>query len=292
MSTNLGLTTRSLLDGRSRRAVSGSHRLLSTVLLKALRDQFPTILAWIAGLVATMALYVSFYPSIRTDPSLVSLKTDAIPAGLSTAFGLDADLSVASAYLNATVFNLILPWLFIAYAVSNATRLIAGDEDRGLLELMLSLPIRRGRFVLDRFEALVIAIGGLALVAGLAIWAMCRIVDATVPVSQIAAAVASTALLGLSIGSVALAIGAATGRPSLALGGSLGFAIASYLANAVAKTVPSVDGLKGLSVFHAAFGNEPISNGFGWMGIVALLVVIGATTIVAVLSFTRRDIRS
>lgn len=285
MSTNLGLTTRSLLDGRSRRAVSGSHRLLSTVLLKALRDQFPTILAWIAGLVATIALYVSFYPSIRTDPSLVSLKTDAIPAGLSTAFGLDADLSVASAYLNATVFNLILPWLFIAYAVSNATRLIAGDEDRGLLELMLSLPIRRGRFVLDRFEALVIAIGGLALVAGLAIWAMCRIVDATVPVSQIAAAVASTALLGLSIG-------AATGRPSLALGGSLGFAIASYLANAVAKTVPSVDGLKGLSVFHAAFGNEPISNGFGWIGIVALLVVIGATTIVAVLSFTRRDIRS
>ena len=274
------------------RLLSGPHRLLGSVLLKTIRDQFPTILAWVVGLVAIITLYLSFYPSIRSDPSLTTLKSDALPAGVSTAFGLDADLSVGSAYLNATLFNLILPWLFIAYAVSNGTRMVAGDEDRGLLDVLLSLPVRRDRIVLDRFAALTILIAVLMVFAGAAVWLVGLAVDIGVPVVDIAAAVVATALLGLSVGTVGLAIGALTGRPSLATGGSLAFALASYLLDTIGEAVVSIDGLRRVSVFYAAYGNEPASSGFGWSGILALLGLTVVLTAVAVHGFARRDIRS
>ena len=261
---------------------------LTSLPLKMIRDNGRALILWVYGVIAIVGLYLSFYPALK-DTSVLTDTAGVLPGGVSAAFGLNSDLSAATGYINATTFNL-LPWLFIAFGVTTGTRAIAGDEERGRLDLLLSFPIRRTRFVLDRFAAMAIMTVGLGVVAVAALAIISHLVGADVPFGHVAAAITAVTLLGLAIGSLALAAGAITGRAAVAIGVSVAVAIASYLAETLGKSVSGLDWLRHVSVFFAALGRDPLATGFNWAGIVALLVVIAAFVAIAVWAFARRDI--
>ena len=61
-------------------------------------------------------------------------------------------------FLNAEMFSMMVPLVLIAVACSGAAAATAGEEDRGTADLLLSMPLSRGRVIFAKALAMVIAV--------------------------------------------------------------------------------------------------------------------------------------
>jgi beta-exotoxin I transport system permease protein len=265
--------------------------MLRSVLLKSLRDSRRALAWWSAGLVGLVAMIVSVYPSIRDNPGLNKLIQD-YPEALKgfIAFGGEVDYASAAGYLGSELFSLMIPLLFLVAAIANGAGAIAGEEERGTLELLLANPVSRRRIVVEKSGALILELVALGAVLWLALWVATRLAGMDVSVVHLGAAVASALLLAFLFGGVALAFGAAVGRRSVAIGVSAALAVLSYFVNSLAPLVDAFDGVSGLSPFHHYAASDPLRHGLE-LDHVAFLAALGAATVAAaVVAFDRRDV--
>jgi ABC-type Na+ efflux pump permease subunit len=138
--------------------------VLRSLFTKTLWDQRRSLLAWALGIAAVAAMYSSAYPSARQRSAET---VSSLPPAFRQAFGFGQIVSPAG-YLEATVFNFIVPVLLILFVTAGA-RAIAGDEEAGTLDLLLAHPVGCTRLVLHRFAALAVATLalGMAVLLGL-----------------------------------------------------------------------------------------------------------------------------
>lgn len=262
--------------------------MLRNVFAKTLWDQRRGIVVWAIGIAAVGVLYAAFYPSINNPEMEAAL--EAYPQGLLDAIGF-TDITTPEGYLGSTTYGLLGPVLIIIYAAALGARAIAGEEEAGRLDVLLAHPVERWQVVVQRAAALLVAL----LVAGLALLLAMTIASgpaqfASIGVGNLAAASVQLALLGLLFGTLALAVGAATGRRGLALGLLAVVGIATYLANTLGPTVDAISWTQDLSPFHYFAGGAPLRNG---LQLGDALILLGASVllvVLAVVGFRRRDV--
>jgi ABC-2 type transport system permease protein len=260
--------------------------VLRSVFTKTLWDQRRSLLVWAGGIAAVAAMYSSFYPSVRQR----SAETVAsLPPALRQALGFGQIASPAG-YLEATVFNFIVPVLLIVFAAAAGARAVAGDEEAGTLDLLLAHPVDRVGIVLHRFAAL--AVGCLAVGAAvlLGLLAVAGPAELDVPAADFAAMALHLALLGLCFGAVALAIGAATGRRAAALAGTATAAVLAYFANTLAPQHHATAWLQKASPFAYYAGGQPLEHGVQLADVAVLLTVSIALVAAGAVVFSRRDV--
>lgn len=265
--------------------------MLRSIAGQGLRDARRGFVWWSVGLVALVAVIVAVYPSIRDNPDLnrlVEQYPDALKAFI--AFGGQLDYSSAAGYLGSELFSFMLPLLFLVAAVGAGASSIAGEEERGTLDLLLSFPRSRRRVASEKLAAVVAELVALAAVLWLALWLAVRIAGMDVSASHLAAASLSVLLLAALFGALAFALGAATGRRAVAIGGAAATAIATYLVSSLAPLVSALESIRGLSPFYHYAASDPLRAGLE-AGHVAVLVG-GAVLagVVGVLAFERRDL--
>ena len=120
----------------------------------ALRAARRTLAIWAAAFAGLIALYAVIWPSIRGNDSWRNL-FDTLPQtyrALFTASGT-IDLGTAGGYLGVELMGFMGPALIAVYAITAGSAAIAGEEDRGGLEVTLSAgrptdPVGFGRMVL------------------------------------------------------------------------------------------------------------------------------------------------
>ncbi len=262
--------------------------MLRSVLLKTLRDQRRSLTWWALGMVALIAVTVAFYPSLRDTPEFDELSKE-IPEALMRAFaGGVTDFTSPVGFLNSQLFILMVPLLFLVFGLTAGSGAIAGEEEKGTLDLLLSNPVRRWRVVLEKFVAMTVGISllGLALWLGTAISA--RAVGMDIGVGRIAEASLSAALLGLAFGAIAMAVGCTFGSRALSIWATAALGIAAYFLNAMG---PIVDGLEErLSPFYYYLGADPLANGLDLLHVGVLIGLSVAALAVALITFERRDL--
>ena len=84
--------------------------MLSSVFAKSLRDQRRGFVGWSVGVVATVALMASIWPSF-SDVDMSSL-LQQYPEAMQRLFDLDSFASAAG-YLNVELYSMVLPAVFI-----------------------------------------------------------------------------------------------------------------------------------------------------------------------------------
>jgi len=77
---------------------------------------------------------------------------------------------------------------------------------------------------------------------------------------------------------------------SVFLGYTLG--VLGFLINGFAPLVEGLDWLKYLSPFYHYSGNDPLTNGIDWTGLIVLGLATIAFTAIGVAGFRRRDLRA
>jgi ABC-2 type transport system permease protein len=260
--------------------------MLRSVLTKTLRDARRGFVWWSLGLAALVLISVAFWPSVRDNEGFRRFERDA-PEALKAFTGGHLDFTTPVGYLDARLFALVVPLLFLVYAIGWGARAIAGEEEAGTLELLLAHPISRTRLALEKLGALTFQLATFGVVLLVVVVVSARAVSLDISSARIAQAVIAIYLLALAHGALALAIGAATGRRTTALGGAAAVAVAGYFLNGLGQVVDALEPWRVLSPFDWA--GEPLRNGLD-AGAIALAVAIVAAACAAVPLFNRRDI--
>ncbi len=264
--------------------------MLSSILLKTLRDQRRSLTWWALGLVALAIVTMLFYPSLQDSPAFDQMAKE-MPEALMQAFWGDiADFTSPAGFLNRQLFVLVVPLLFMVLAVSRGSGAIAGEEEKGTLDLLLSSPVRRRRILTEKFAAMVAAIAAVGVVLWLGMVVGAMLVDMDISVWRIGEATLSGALLGLTFGAVALAVGSATGKRGLSMGVTSALGVTAYFVNALAPLVESIAGLQKLSPFYYYIGGDPLTNGLNLAHGGVLIALTAVAVAVALVAFERRNI--
>jgi ABC-2 type transport system permease protein len=265
--------------------------LLRSVALKTFRDSLRGLLFWSLGLVGLVALTVSIYPSIRDDPSLEDL-LESYPEALKgfVGFGGELDWTSAAGYLGVELFSLMIPLLLLIAAISAGSAAIAGEEERGTLELLLSAPVSRARVALEKLAAVVAEQFLLGAVILAVLVASARAADMEIGVDKLAAGTAGAVLLAVAFGAVALLAGALTGRRGVTVAIVAALAVAAYLVNSLAPLVSWLEWAQPASPFFYYTSGDPLRQGLDAGDAAVLLALAAAAAAGAVAAFRRRDL--
>jgi len=258
---------------------------------RTLADHRRSLIAWAVGIGLYVALIVVVWPSIRDSTQLSKAFTD-YPDTLKELFGGNAsfDFATSAGYLNAELFSLMYPLFLTVFAIAFGASTLAGEEERGLLDLVLSHPVRRDRLVTEKAVAMVVALAVLAVATGTTMLVVGAVVDLGASTSRVVAAVVGSALVALVAGAVALLVGAWRGHRAAAIGAAAVIFGAGYLVQVLSALVDAFDPLRWLSPMYLANGTMPIRTGWPWARYGVLVVVAVLLVAAARAVFTRRDI--
>lgn len=258
------------------------------VLGQSLREHARALWSWALALAGLGLALTAVFPAIRDNRQLATLE-QSYPPALRSLFDL-SELTTGTGYLRTEVFSLTGPLLVLVLAVLWGSDLIAGDEDRGTLDLLLANPVSRRRVLAERWGALVLGVVAACagLGAGLSVGRFAFGLE--VPAAGLAAALVATGLLGILFGTIALGLGAATGRRGFARGLTALLAVAAYLVSSLADLVSFLARLRPASPWYHALGVDPLAAGFAPVHLLVLVGLTGLVLLGALVAFERRDL--
>jgi len=258
---------------------------------RSLADHRRSLVAWVVGVGLYVALIVVVWPSIRDSAQLTKAFSD-YPDTLKELFGGEAsfDFATSAGYLNAELFSLMYPLFLAVFAIAFASTTLAGEEERGVLDLVLAYPVRRTRVVTEKAVALLVALAVLAAASGVVMYLVGLAVDLDTGLGNLAAAVVGSALVGAVVGAVTLCVGAWRGSRAAAIGAGAAVFGAGYLLQVLSAFVDALDAVRWVSPMYLANRQTPIRAGWPWPEYAVLAVVTGLLILVARVCFSRRDL--
>jgi ABC-2 type transport system permease protein len=265
--------------------------VLRNVFLKSLRDLRRSFAWWTVGLAGYVALIASVYPTVRDNPDLEKL-VESYPEALKAfvAFGGQFDFTSAAGYLGSELFSFMMPALFLVAAVGHGAGTLAGEEERGTIDLLLSSPLSRTRVALEKLAAMCVELAALGVVLWLALWVGARSFSMEVSVAHLASATALLVVLALAYGAIAFMVAAATGRKTLAIGLTVALAVGAYLVNSLASLVEVLEPFQKATPFYHYAVADPLRQGLDPWHTLFLLAVGAGAAAAGVLLFDRRDL--
>jgi ABC-2 type transport system permease protein len=260
---------------------------MHSIFQKALWDQRRSLPFWASGLALTILLESALWPSMSGMPSFDEYLQE-LPAGLREMFAMD-QMSTGAGFLNAELFTLVLPMMFLVHGITRGARMLAGEEEAGTLDLLLVTPLSTTRLLVEEAAALLVSTVVLGAAVLLATFVGSQAFGLEITVRSAAVGATALVLLGFEFGLLALVVGALTGRRGLALGVPAVLVMATYLLYVAAVFVDELHEWRGVSPFDQALHDGPLAPhapvSFGWLVIPPLVALIAALP-----AWARRDI--
>ncbi len=234
--------------------------MLGNLFWKTLRDQRWALLGWAAGL-ALLALYLAYiYPFVNRAAGMMKV-LETLPPAIKNLLGKSEFMATPESFFNLQPFSILLPLLFIVFAVARGSDATAGEEERGTLDLLLANPLPRRRLVAQKSLANGVALFMFAAVFWLAMAGCTRLFGIALNLGRLAAVTFSCWLLGMVFYALSLACGCWRGKKKFSIGVSGGLAVVAFLVNAYAPMVESLRPWRVLSPFFFYNGNNVLSSG-------------------------------
>ena len=231
-------------------------------------------------------LTTALYPSLGAEYDTIF---EEMPAALASMLG-DAELGTIEGWLQVEVFSFMGPGLVIGAAISVGSGALTGAEQAGRLTLVSSGPVHRSTIVIAVATSIAItaAITTGGLVSGIAMGAL--FAGVSVSVGSVFAASLLLMLLGVTIGMIALAVGALTGRRGTSLAVAISVTVISYCVFSFFPLSERLDAVADVSLWHPYAAGQPLANGLDLGHVLIFVVAITAAVVVAILGFERRDL--
>jgi ABC-2 type transport system permease protein len=256
------------------------------LLIHEIRSRWRAILGWGFGLILFGAVYISIFPGLFEQ--LQSLKD------LSVYKLVGMRLGSVEGYM-ASVVLVYIPILLCIYCIIASTSTLAGEEDNGTLELIVSMPLSRGQIL----TAKAIALSGVALfimiIASIGNAFILAAIKIDNPINVTPFGLFTALMSSLPLALVLIMIGFFLGAilPNHRLSATVLtiFFIASFFGENIAGMVKSLEPIRYLSLFNYYNTTETIfTDGAQLSDIVILLGIAAVFFILALICFQRRNI--
>jgi ABC-2 type transport system permease protein len=233
-------------------------------------------------------LYIPLFRSIGGNDNMKQL-ISSLPSELVKTIGYE-QISTGAGYTQSTYFGLMGLLLLTIAATAWGTTAVAGAEETGSLELTLAHGVSRQQLVWERALAIAVRLAWLVALSATIIWLLNDSAGLDLEFDNLI--IVSVALFTLTFlsATMALAVGAITGRRIYATSSGAGVAVLGYALNAVANQAGDFEWLHNLSVNFWAFGSLPLATGDGLSG--SFLLAWCSVALIAIGGFAlrRRDI--
>jgi ABC-2 type transport system permease protein len=266
-------------------------RLLGGIAGEAVWEKRRSVWAWALGLATLMLFTFAAWPAFARDSEAITGMISAMPEELFAMFGMtDPDsLATPAGFISSRTYQSIGPIAMMVFAIGAVSSLIAKEESRGVLDMVLSTPVSRTAVLVGKSAAIAALTFFIAFVltvvgfGGNAIW------ETGLVAVNIVAANTGLALLALCFGGITLAVWSLIGSgPAIGVTAAIG-AIAWFL-NGLGAIVDGLAPFRALSPFYWYLGDTaPLGKGFEPQYLLLLAVAAGGTAI-AIWRFRSRDL--
>jgi ABC-2 type transport system permease protein len=262
--------------------------MLRSTATKWLWDNRRSVIGWTVAITAVGVFYGAMWPAFN-DPEILET-FESYPSGLMEALNY-TNIGTPTGYLDATVYGLIAANLAVVYAVMTGTRLIAGDEHAGTLDLVLALPRSRTNTALQRFAAFVLATVAISLGLLLGMTLLTAAGDYEgVSIAGLAAMHLHFVCFAAFFGALAFSIGAATGRTALTVGCCVGVAVVGFAANGLLPQIEGLEWTRNWSPYHWLNGEVPLESGVQLDSVLLMVLLVVGFVALGIAGFRRRDV--
>ena len=249
-----------------------------------LRLRLASTAAASAGLIGVLLLVGALFPAVGH-----AIGTLNLPTGVARLLG-GADYGTVTGWYRSEIASVYGPLVIAAVAITGSSATTAGEEEDRILGLVLAQPISRPRLVVSKAGAMALVVLIIAFATWVGMMSGVALAGGGISVKHLIAFALDLAFFGFATGALALALGACTGRRSLANGVAAGVAVAGWLISGFTPLVSGVGWLKYLSLFYYYSAPDPLTRGVG----ITDVVVLGATALVltalAMGGIQRRDL--
>jgi len=263
--------------------------LLRSLFLKTVRDLRGQIWGWGLGTGSLAVMVAALYPAFKDQMGVYAQMMSNFPPALVAFFGDVTDIGEWSGWLGIEFFSWIPPMLAV-FAVVVGTGLIAGEEEKGTLDLLLSHPIRRWRVVMEKFAGFVVATLLICALICLCLLLSAAVAGEAKDLGRLLLAGLDIAPITLASGGLALAASVVFRQRKLATALSVTVVIGSWFLDSLGKVVNVLKPYRPLALFHYYNGGQVMSTGENWSNVGVLLGLTAVFVLVALLAFQRRDI--
>jgi ABC-2 type transport system permease protein len=261
---------------------------LSSIFLKTLRDYRVAILGWGIGMglvvVSPMASVSALVTTPQAREQLVSL---------AATFVWNADVVAVDTIGGYATFKIgIFIFLIAVWPLLAASRMLRGEEDRGSLDVLLSLPRPRLRVALEKLAAMWTALLAMGLLIGLLAFAGGRKFGADFGLGGALLFGLDLALICAVFGSLALLISQFTQERGPAAGWTAGLLVVFIVLDMIHRVAPNAEWISRLSPIYYYNLSKPLVPSYGAnLGAMAVLLALAAVLGAAsVWLFVRRDV--
>ncbi len=261
------------------------------ILRDALRSQSRLLIGWAIALVLLYLMIGGVWQLFQNTVEDLESFMENYPQELLEVFGV-TDFTTDVGFMQAEMYSIIVPFIAVIVGAVLGARALAGDEEQGRLEPVVAAPVSRTRVVAERSLAALLGVSALMVVAFLSLGLSALVFSMDIPLVQNAAVNWSLAWLGMLYAAVALAVGALTGRKSIALGVATAAAIFGYVVYAFLPLVEELEGWSKISPWYWALNGDPLFEGFDWVGTALLAGSTALLVAITHLAFDRRDLHS
>ncbi|MGI9621760.1 MAG: ABC transporter permease subunit [Acidimicrobiales bacterium] len=261
------------------------------IFVRTLRDRRAALGWWLLGLIVYCGFIVAVWPVIDGNNEFGDLYAD-MPEAFQAMFGSDgfSDFTSPVGFATTYLFSMILPFILTGLAVSMGASVLAGEEEDGLVELVLAYPVRRRRLVVEKALAIATAVGGVGLAVSLFLALAREPVSLDLGMAGLLSATLGSVLFATTHGMIALCVGAWQGSKGAATGAAWGLALAGYLLNILANLDEKLEGLRYASPLYWATAGDPLDGNLPATYSVLVGAFVGLL-VLAVALFERHDLK-
>ncbi len=264
--------------------------MLNNVFLKTLRDQGRSLLFWGIGLVAMAVIMAFVYPTIKNMPS-VTQYLEELPASVKEMFGAGIiDYTSPVGYFSTELFSFMMPLLLLIFGIGFGVSAIAGEEEKGTLDFLLSNPVPRWLVVVEKFGVMIVSMALLAFVFWASLAICVSALGIEISLLKLAEATIGALMLALVFATFSLFLGCLKGDRGLSLGISGGLAVLTYLLNTLGSIVNWLKDYRFLSPFYHYMQPDTLKNGIDAGHMLVFLGLIVVFFVISIPVFERRDI--
>lgn len=268
--------------------------MTGVILIETLRRHTRQALYWGIGCLIYALYVVAMIPDNEGLKQYIQL-IGSMPSVITQSLGItDLEMMTRPEGIVALTYSAYIVLVMAVYAVLAGLNITANDEDAGIMDVMLSLPLVRWRVIVEKFAAysllmVIIALGGfLGLVIGAQFNANAQAID-TLKMLESSLNLLPVGLV-IMAGTATLAV--IVRRKATAATWAGVWVAVSFVIDMVGKS--ATDGLLGtlrsLSVFKYYDSNEILITGLVWGNVIALLLLSVGLVGFACYRFQKRDI--
>jgi ABC-2 type transport system permease protein len=261
---------------------------LSSVFLKTLRDYRVPILGWGIGMGLVVASPMASVATLLTTP-----EARAQLASLAATFAWNADPVAVTTIGGYATFKIgIFIFLITVWPILAGSRMLRGEEERGSLDALLSVPRTRLRVALEKLAAMWTALLGMGLLIGLVAFAGGQKFGGDFGLGDALLFGLDLALIAAVFGSLSVLISQFTQERGPAAGATAGLLLVFIVLDMVHRVATGSEWISRLSPIYYYNLSKALVPSYGVNGGAMLLLLVLAVGLAgaALWLFVRRDV--